>query len=110
VPSEREPGFDTWDSTDDAPRGGGGIWVTPSLDAEKGLLYDDSLRHGRPQRPRSVSSGASDVIDSVPKLGYMAIMAKQATREKLIEHKQYITRHGADMPEVKDWRWPAPRA
>ena len=50
------------------------------------------------------------MIDSVPKLGYMAIMAKQATREKLIEHKQYITRHGADMPEVKDWRWPAPRA
>jgi len=39
LPSEREPGFDTWDSTDDAPRGGGGIWVTPSLDAEKGLLY-----------------------------------------------------------------------
>jgi alcohol dehydrogenase (cytochrome c) len=39
VPSEGEPGSDTWDSTEDAPRGGGGIWVTPSLDAEKGLLY-----------------------------------------------------------------------
>jgi phosphoketolase len=24
----------------------------------------------------------------------------------LIEHKQYITRHGDDMPEVKNWRWP----
>jgi xylulose-5-phosphate/fructose-6-phosphate phosphoketolase len=48
----------------------------------------------------------SDVIDRVPKLGYMAAYAKQAMRDKLIEHKQYITRHGDDMPEVKDWRWP----
>jgi alcohol dehydrogenase (cytochrome c) len=39
VPGEGEPGFDTGSSTDDTPRGGGGIWVTPSLDAEKGLLY-----------------------------------------------------------------------
>jgi len=52
---------------------------------------------------------ASDVIDRVPKLGYMAAYAKQALRDKLIEHKQYITRHGDDMPEVKDWRWPAAR-
>ncbi len=53
---------------------------------------------------------ASDVIDRVPKLGYMAAYAKQAMRDKLIEHKQYITRHGDDLPEVKDWRWPAARA
>jgi xylulose-5-phosphate/fructose-6-phosphate phosphoketolase len=53
---------------------------------------------------------ASDVIDRVPKLGYMAAYAKQAMRDKLIEHKQYITRHGDDMPEVKDWRWPAASA
>ena len=39
VPSEGEPGFDTWNGTEDAPHGGGGIWVTPSLDAGKGLLY-----------------------------------------------------------------------
>jgi glucose dehydrogenase len=39
VPGEGEPGFDTWGSTDETPRGGGGIWVTPSFDAEKGLLY-----------------------------------------------------------------------
>jgi alcohol dehydrogenase (cytochrome c) len=39
VPREGEPGFDTWSRTDETPRGGGGIWVTPSLDAEKGLLY-----------------------------------------------------------------------
>ncbi len=50
---------------------------------------------------------ASDVIDRVPKLGYLAAYAKQEMRDKLIEHRQYITRYGDDMPEVKQWRWPA---
>ena len=48
---------------------------------------------------------ASDVIDRLPQLGYMAAYAKQALRDKLIEHKAYIRQHGEDMPEVKDWRW-----
>jgi xylulose-5-phosphate/fructose-6-phosphate phosphoketolase len=52
----------------------------------------------------------ADVIDRVPKLGYMAAYAKQAMRDKLIEHKQYISRYGDDMPEVKNWRWPAASA
>jgi xylulose-5-phosphate/fructose-6-phosphate phosphoketolase len=50
---------------------------------------------------------AGDVIDRVPKLGAMAAYAKQALRDKLIEHRQYVTRYGDDMPEVKNWRWPA---
>ncbi len=48
----------------------------------------------------------SDVIDRVPKLGYVAAYAKQAVRDKLIEHKQYITKYGEDMPEIRDWKWP----
>jgi xylulose-5-phosphate/fructose-6-phosphate phosphoketolase len=48
---------------------------------------------------------ASDVIDRVPKLGYLAAYAKQALRDKLIEHHAYIRERGEDMPEVKDWRW-----
>ncbi len=48
----------------------------------------------------------NDVIDRVPKLGYLAAYAKQEMRDKLIEHKQYITRYGDDMPAVKQWRWP----
>ncbi len=47
-----------------------------------------------------------DVIDRVPKLGYMAAYAKQAIRDKLIEHREYIGKHGDDMPEVRDWKWP----
>jgi xylulose-5-phosphate/fructose-6-phosphate phosphoketolase len=48
----------------------------------------------------------ADVIDRVPKLGVSAIYAKQVILDRLIEHKRYIAEHGADMPEVRDWRWP----
>jgi xylulose-5-phosphate/fructose-6-phosphate phosphoketolase len=47
----------------------------------------------------------ADVIDRVPKLGYLAAYTKQAVRDKLIEHKEYITRYGKDMPEIRDWTW-----
>jgi xylulose-5-phosphate/fructose-6-phosphate phosphoketolase len=47
----------------------------------------------------------ADVIDRVPKLGSTAAYVKQLIRDKHIEHKQYITRHGEDMPEVRDWQW-----
>ena len=45
------------------------------------------------------------MIDRVPKLGARAAYAKQAIRDKLIEHKQYIARYGDDMPEITGWRW-----
>ena len=48
----------------------------------------------------------NDVIDRVPKLGYIAAYVKQFVRDKLIEHKEYITRHGEDMPEIREWKWP----
>jgi xylulose-5-phosphate/fructose-6-phosphate phosphoketolase len=46
-----------------------------------------------------------DVIDRVPKLGERAAYAKQAIRDKLIDHREYIRRVGDDMPEIKDWTW-----
>ncbi len=48
---------------------------------------------------------AADVIDRVPKLGYVAAYAKQAIRDRLTEHAAYIRQHGEDMPEIKEWRW-----
>jgi len=47
----------------------------------------------------------SDVIDRVPKLGPRAAYAKQAIRDKLIEHREYIARYGDDMPDISGWRW-----
>jgi xylulose-5-phosphate/fructose-6-phosphate phosphoketolase len=46
-----------------------------------------------------------DVIDRVPKLGARAAYAKQALRDRLIEHKQYISVHGDDIPAISGWRW-----
>jgi xylulose-5-phosphate/fructose-6-phosphate phosphoketolase len=46
-----------------------------------------------------------DVIDRVPKLGERAAYAKQAIRDRLIDHREYICRYGDDMPEIKDWAW-----
>jgi len=46
-----------------------------------------------------------DVVDRVPKLGCMAAYVRQAVRDKLIDHSQYIARHGEDMPEIRNWTW-----
>ena len=48
-----------------------------------------------------------DVIDRVPGLGARAAYAKQFLRDKLIDHKAYIQKHGEDLPEIRDWRWRA---
>ena len=47
----------------------------------------------------------ADVIDRVPQLGSRAAYVKQAIRDKLIEHKQYINQFGEDMPEILNWKW-----
>ncbi|MEC4673646.1 MAG: phosphoketolase family protein, partial [Nitrospirota bacterium] len=46
-----------------------------------------------------------DVIERVPKLGYHAAYVKQAVRDKLIEHKEYIVKHGEDLPDIRNWKW-----
>jgi xylulose-5-phosphate/fructose-6-phosphate phosphoketolase len=48
-----------------------------------------------------------DVVDRLPQLGGRAAYAKQAVRDKLIDHRQYITRYGQDMPEIRSWQWQA---
>jgi len=51
---------------------------------------------------------AGDVIDRVPGLAAAAAHVKQALRDKRIEHKLYITEHGEDMPEIRNWRFRGP--
>ncbi|MCA1370494.1 phosphoketolase family protein [Bradyrhizobium sp. BRP14] len=45
------------------------------------------------------------VIDRLPQLGARAAYFKQAMREKLIEHRQYIEEYGDDMPSIRGWQW-----
>jgi xylulose-5-phosphate/fructose-6-phosphate phosphoketolase len=47
----------------------------------------------------------ADTIDRLPQLGSRAGYIKQAMRDKLIEHTQYIREVGEDMPEILNWRW-----
>ncbi|MGD0004767.1 MAG: phosphoketolase family protein [Anaerolineaceae bacterium] len=49
-----------------------------------------------------------DVIDRVPGLGSRAAYAKQYLRDKLLDHKAYIDKHGEDMPEIRNWQWGNP--
>ncbi|HSB34305.1 MAG TPA: phosphoketolase family protein [Nitrospirota bacterium] len=46
-----------------------------------------------------------DVIDRVPSLVPIAAYANQAIRDKLVEHREYITLYGQDMPEIREWTW-----
>ena len=47
-----------------------------------------------------------DVIDRVPGLERIAAHVKQLMRDKRLDHKEYIRKHGDDMPEVRGWTWP----
>jgi len=46
-----------------------------------------------------------DAIDRLPQTGTKGIYLKQQLKDKLIEHKQYIARHGQDLPEIRNWKW-----
>jgi xylulose-5-phosphate/fructose-6-phosphate phosphoketolase len=48
---------------------------------------------------------AGDVIDRVPGLDSRAAYVKQYLRDKLLDHTNYIHKHGEDMPEIRDWNW-----
>jgi xylulose-5-phosphate/fructose-6-phosphate phosphoketolase len=50
-----------------------------------------------------------DVIDRLPQLGARGSYLKQAMQDKLIEHREYISARGEDMPEIRNWTWAAPQ-
>jgi xylulose-5-phosphate/fructose-6-phosphate phosphoketolase len=46
-----------------------------------------------------------DAIDRLPQTGEQGVYLKQQLKEKLMEHRLYINKHGQDMPEIRDWQW-----
>lgn len=50
-----------------------------------------------------------DVIDRVPSLGSTCATLRQEMADKRIAAREYTRTHGDDIPEVKDWVWPAAR-
>ncbi|MGE4353122.1 MAG: phosphoketolase [Oscillospiraceae bacterium] len=41
----------------------------------------------------------------LPQLGNRGSHLIQQMRDKLVEHKQYISEYGVDMPEIRNWHW-----
>ena len=50
-----------------------------------------------------------DVVNRVPSLQDQAGHLHQAMHDRLVEHREYIDRHGEDMPAIRDWKWPQNR-
>ncbi len=48
-----------------------------------------------------------DVIDRVPSLGARAAAVRARMDEALARHVHHTRERGDDLPEVRDWRWPA---
>ena len=48
-----------------------------------------------------------DALDRLPHTGSKGVRLKRRLADKLIEHKEYIDKHGEDLPEVRQWQWGA---
>jgi xylulose-5-phosphate/fructose-6-phosphate phosphoketolase len=46
------------------------------------------------------------VVDRVPRLAGLAPALRERVADRLRAHTAWIRRHGEDMPEIRDWRWP----
>ena len=46
-----------------------------------------------------------DALKYLDKLGERRASLNEWCKKKLVEHKEYITKYGIDMPEILNWRW-----
>ena len=44
-------------------------------------------------------------VYNLPQLGNRSAYLIQQMKDKLVEHRQYISSYGVDMPEVANWKW-----
>ncbi|HEY4371496.1 MAG TPA: phosphoketolase family protein [Burkholderiales bacterium] len=50
---------------------------------------------------------ACDVFKRVPRLAPQREAAQKRYEETIARHRAYVSEHGEDMPEVRDWKWSA---
>jgi xylulose-5-phosphate/fructose-6-phosphate phosphoketolase len=48
----------------------------------------------------------ADVVKRIPRLQHRLAYVEAFVRDRLIDHREYITEYGQDMPEIRDWVWP----
>ena len=48
---------------------------------------------------------AADAIDRVHRVRNSAGHVQQHLRDRLLEHRAYVDRHGVDMPDIAGWTW-----
>jgi xylulose-5-phosphate/fructose-6-phosphate phosphoketolase len=48
-----------------------------------------------------------DAISRIPRLAAQAEAARQWYSEQIQRHKLYVSENGDDLPEIRNWRWPA---
>ncbi|MEG2322211.1 MAG: phosphoketolase family protein [Bacilli bacterium] len=46
-----------------------------------------------------------DIINLLPQLDNKGAYLKQMMQDKLVGHKEYISKYGEDMEEIKNWKW-----
>jgi len=46
-----------------------------------------------------------DIAERVPALAARAAHLKQSMQGRLVAHREYVSVHGDDMPEIKNWKW-----
>ena len=44
-------------------------------------------------------------VELLPQLGNRGAYLIQMMKDKLVEHNQYISDYGLDLPEIRDWTW-----
>jgi xylulose-5-phosphate/fructose-6-phosphate phosphoketolase len=49
----------------------------------------------------------ADVVKRVPRLKHRQAYVDAFVRDRLVDHREYINKHGQDMPEIREWMWPA---
>ncbi|WP_114240719.1 phosphoketolase [Dyella sp. C9] len=48
---------------------------------------------------------ALDVINRVPKLAHLREKAEQRYWSEIERHRLYVSEHGIDLPEIRNWQW-----